>query len=133
MEEVFKDKLPEDLYSVVFLCINDEDYILAVTRKDDHSDWGMPGGKIENGETPEQAVIREIKEETGYDVVNPTFLFTEKDENGRNCAVFIGNVMGDISFNEPHLVDWVIPIKLVQSKTYGEFNLGTFDKLKITY
>lgn len=31
--------------------------------------WGMPGGLMDAGESPEEAVIREIKEETGLDVV----------------------------------------------------------------
>lgn len=30
--------------------------------------WNFPGGKIEGNETPEQACIREVKEETGYDI-----------------------------------------------------------------
>ncbi len=29
------------------------------------SKWGIPGGKLEKGETAHQAVLREIKEETG--------------------------------------------------------------------
>ena len=29
--------------------------------------WSLPGGKLEQGETLEQGVIREIKEETGLD------------------------------------------------------------------
>lgn len=28
--------------------------------------WEMPGGKIEEGETPEQAAMREFREESGY-------------------------------------------------------------------
>ncbi len=30
--------------------------------------WGLPGGNLNPGEEPEAAVVREVKEETGFDV-----------------------------------------------------------------
>ena len=40
------------------------DRYLSVSRKTDHTKFGFPGGKVEDGEDPLTALIRELEEET---------------------------------------------------------------------
>jgi len=49
-------------------CIFNENGEVLLQRRGDSNKWGFPGGAIELGETPQQAAIREVKEETGLDV-----------------------------------------------------------------
>ncbi|MCC7666848.1 NUDIX domain-containing protein [Liquorilactobacillus satsumensis] len=44
------------------------DAILLEKRWDSEVGWGFPGGYLEYGDSPTQAVIREFKEETNLDV-----------------------------------------------------------------
>ena len=39
---------------------------LLLHRRADNGRWALPGGAIEIGETADQAVVREVREETGY-------------------------------------------------------------------
>lgn len=38
-------------------------------RKNERNEWELPGGKIDPGEQPTDTVIREMREELGYEVV----------------------------------------------------------------
>ena len=68
--------------------------------------WGLPGGKIEAGETAEEAVIRETKEETSLDIQNLTYL---KDLSNKAVDLFYassydGNVQIDFEHDD---YEWV--------------------------
>ena len=49
--------------------------LLMVHEHDTHEVWTLPGGGIEPGESAEDAVRREVSEETGLRAVSARFLF----------------------------------------------------------
>lgn len=52
-------------YAVI---IDEDDRILLSWYNGLEPQWTLPGGGVEFEETPEQGVVREVHEETGYDV-----------------------------------------------------------------
>ena len=41
---------------------------LLLQRRSDNGHWGLPGGAVEPGESVSEALIREVREETGLEV-----------------------------------------------------------------
>ena len=59
------------IIEVVGACFSEGSKVLLAQRGDGHSlagKWEFPGGKVEKGETKQQALIREIKEELDADI-----------------------------------------------------------------
>ena len=46
----------------------DKEGRVLLHRRSDNGLWSLPGGAIETGETAHAAAVREVQEETGYDV-----------------------------------------------------------------
>ncbi|MFC4000597.1 NUDIX domain-containing protein [Prauserella oleivorans] len=47
---------------------------IAVVHRPRYDDWSLPKGKLDPGETPPVAAVRELEEETGFDAVLGRFL-----------------------------------------------------------
>jgi 8-oxo-dGTP diphosphatase len=101
----------------VNLCyvINNQDEILLQYKRKGFGvgKWNGPGGKVEPGETLEQAVIREVKEETGLDIKNLKkmaeleFYFINKEEWNQIAHVYVTkDFTGDIQVSEEGELKW---------------------------
>ena len=118
------------IYSVVAIITDEHGRFLAVSRKDDHENLGLPGGKIEPGETPEQALVRELYEETGLLASRRSLRSTlvAPDDQGRLCMAFdVLNYKGVVYSREGAWVGWAEPARfLTERTTFREYNLAVF-------
>jgi ADP-ribose pyrophosphatase YjhB (NUDIX family) len=101
--------VPETAASVA---IFDEDgRVLLVLERDA---WAYPGGRLEAGETPEQAAVREAREEAGIEVGLGPLLCSRSWPDGFMLHVFAATIRE----GEPHPpegvreVGWFEPDKL---------------------
>lgn len=97
--------------------------ILGVSRRDDSTDWGLPGGKREGAESLAETAARELREETGV-VVDPAALvhvFTA-DADGTVATTFTaGAWTGEPAARGEGAVTWVTWDDLIQGR-FGRYH-----------
>ena len=82
------------------MCIifDEENELLLFEKRSDNGMWCVPGGALELGETLEQALRREVKEETALDISDPVLfdvkagvhmVYPNKDEVYYTDVVYI--------------------------------------------
>lgn len=109
--------------SVVAIVQDDEGRVLLI-HKTDNDLWALPGGGHEIGESIADTVVREVKEETGYDVAavtitgtytNPGHVMAYEDGEVRQqfSIAFRARLLGGErrTSNESRRVEWVDPHK----------------------
>ena len=115
--------------AVCVLVINKEEYsFLSVSLKEDHEDFNLPGGKLEDNETLEEAGIREVKEETGIDICDLKFLYKGFDGDIEVVTFYTTGYFGEINTRENHVVKWLPIYELTKSKKWPIYNSTIFNK-----
>ena len=72
----------------------DADGRVLVVRPTYIREWMLPGGRVERGETPHAAAIRETREETGLDVALDRLLLIDARHPRDTSFIFAGHVTG---------------------------------------
>jgi ADP-ribose pyrophosphatase YjhB (NUDIX family) len=82
--------------------------------------WGLPGGGVKDGETHEETVIREAKEESGYEVsvIKKVGNYRDKKRASIRIVYMSGILGGKLSVDNDEIVraDWFSKDQIVDMK-----------------
>lgn len=126
-----KPVLPDSVCAIVL----NGNKMLGVSRKDDLEDFGLPGGKVDPGESKAEAMLRELGEETGLIAVEATQIYAgicTGDRDYMSTVFLVTKYRGKLGSNEPGVIKWCTRDELLAG-CFGEFNrklFTAFDKLE---
>jgi 8-oxo-dGTP diphosphatase len=101
------------------------DGLVAVVHRDRYDDWSLPKGKLDPGETWEQAALREVHEEIGLRCTLGRELepvhYTDHKGRPKTVRYWVMEIeSGEFEPNdEVDEVRWLAPVDAAQLLTYG--------------
>lgn len=111
-------------YTVQAIILNDKGEVLAVSRKTDHNDFGLAGGKVDpEDDSMENALSREVYEETGLSIDTKTMelVFAIHKDGYMGYTYLVKDWAGTIQTDEPHIVKWT-HFAEIMSGSFGRYN-----------
>ncbi|MBI3855642.1 MAG: NUDIX hydrolase [Planctomycetes bacterium] len=83
-------------------------HILLVKARDKNN-WQLPGGRLEPGESPAEAVVREVKEETGLRARVGRLTGRYRREDGSVVRIYAARARGKLAGAREEIVEqrWV--------------------------
>ena len=118
----------ENAEFTVLCLIEDGSRVLLQDRvKADWKGYTLPGGHVENGESFVDAVIREIKEETGLDIYEPKLVGVKQFpiEGGRYIVMLYKatKFSGEVVSSDEGRMEWVEYSRLSEINTVDDFEV----------
>ncbi|WP_260871279.1 NUDIX hydrolase [Paenibacillus sp. Y412MC10] len=89
--------------------------------------WNFPGGGIEEGETPEEACIREVREETGYEVRLISLMHFEEEKYTYRAEIISGTEGIDKSIKDNEDIIGISWIPLADLKKFDSYTRPIID------
>ena len=86
---------------VTLIFIKDKSILLMYRFKDGVEYYVFPGGGVEEGETPEEAAVREAKEETSLDVEDLKKLWEVQNKDRLEHYFYVSKFEGSIKIAGP--------------------------------
>ena len=94
-------------HKAVAVILFNQGKVLGVSRKYDITLMGLPGGKLDEGESFESAAIRETLEETGLEIFFLIPIFGRLETDNFYSVTYIAQWKGEIHTTEVGRVDWI--------------------------